>query len=201
MVSHWSPMCLSIRLLYVCPSVYTYFHFRTITSKCQWIFTKLGMCIDIVEIWFGIAYGQISSIFDSYLPATRLWWGIFYYQENYGPQQVPILCFHKKIMILIWIRVLSSLWCVSSADPMGESGRGGGGGGGEGTVWPSICLSLNNFSLSHLLQDHWSDIFQTCRWSSCAGCNLVPVHLQIWPPWATLDFSCYHISSITNEEI
>ena len=35
-------------------------------GKCQWIFTKLGtcMCIDIVEIWFGIANGQISSIFD-----------------------------------------------------------------------------------------------------------------------------------------
>ena len=33
-------------------------------SKHQWIFTKLGMCIDIVEIWFWIANGQISSIFD-----------------------------------------------------------------------------------------------------------------------------------------
>ena len=32
-------------------------------SKHQWIFTKLGMCFDIVEIWFGIANGQISSIF------------------------------------------------------------------------------------------------------------------------------------------
>ena len=29
----------------------------------QWIFTKLGMCIDIVEIWFGNANGQISSNF------------------------------------------------------------------------------------------------------------------------------------------
>ena len=28
-------------------------------SKHQQIFTKLGMCIDIVEIWFGIANGQI----------------------------------------------------------------------------------------------------------------------------------------------
>ena len=33
-------------------------------SKRQWIFTKLGMCIDIMEIWFGSANGQISSIFD-----------------------------------------------------------------------------------------------------------------------------------------
>ena len=36
-------------------------------SKHQWIFIKLGMCIDIVEIWFGIANGQISSIFDRVL--------------------------------------------------------------------------------------------------------------------------------------
>ena len=33
-------------------------------SKHQWIFTKLGMCIDIVEIGFGIATGLISSNFD-----------------------------------------------------------------------------------------------------------------------------------------
>ena len=33
-------------------------------SKCQWIFTKLGLCIDIVEIWFGIADGQITSTSD-----------------------------------------------------------------------------------------------------------------------------------------
>ena len=37
-------------------------------SKCQWSFTKLGMCIDIVEIWSGIANGQILSIFDGFLP-------------------------------------------------------------------------------------------------------------------------------------
>ena len=30
-------------------------------SKRQWIFTKLGMCIDIVKIWFGIANGQILT--------------------------------------------------------------------------------------------------------------------------------------------
>ena len=40
-------------------------------SKRQWIFTKLGMCIDIVEIWIGIANRQISSNSDSCLPETR----------------------------------------------------------------------------------------------------------------------------------
>ena len=28
-------------------------------GKYQWIFTKLGMCIDIVEIWFEISNMQI----------------------------------------------------------------------------------------------------------------------------------------------
>ena len=53
MVSCWLP---------VFPSVHFSFPDDNL-SKHQWIFTKLGMCIDIVKIWFGIAYGQISSIF------------------------------------------------------------------------------------------------------------------------------------------
>ena len=40
-------------------------------SKCQWIFTKLGTCIDIVEILFGIANGQVLSICDSCLSVTQ----------------------------------------------------------------------------------------------------------------------------------
>ena len=36
-------------------------------SKYKWIFTKLGMYIGIVEVWFGNANGQSSSF---YLPAT-----------------------------------------------------------------------------------------------------------------------------------
>ena len=32
-------------------------------SKHHWIFTKPGMCIDIVEIWFQIVNGLISSNF------------------------------------------------------------------------------------------------------------------------------------------
>ena len=37
------------------PSV---FRFRMITSKHQWIFTKLGMYIDIVKIWLGLLMGK-----------------------------------------------------------------------------------------------------------------------------------------------
>ena len=39
-------------------------------SKSQWIFIKFNMSIDIVEICFGVAHWQISSVFDSYLPTT-----------------------------------------------------------------------------------------------------------------------------------
>ena len=40
-------------------------------SKYQWIFTKCAMYIDIVEVCFGNANGQILSIFDCYLPRIR----------------------------------------------------------------------------------------------------------------------------------
>ena len=60
MVSCWSSIRPS-----VCRTSLSVFSFPDDnSSKFQWIFAKLGMCIDIVEIWFGIAIGQISSIFD-----------------------------------------------------------------------------------------------------------------------------------------
>ena len=72
MVSGWSCMCplsvhpfihLSCSLQSVVhPSVFSFLDNNL--RKYLWIFSKLGMCIDIVEIWFGIANGQISSIFD-----------------------------------------------------------------------------------------------------------------------------------------
>ena len=41
-------------------------------SNCQRILTKLGTYIDMKYIWIRIANEQISSMFDSYLPMTRL---------------------------------------------------------------------------------------------------------------------------------
>ena len=32
-------------------------------SKNQSVFTKLGICIDIMEIWLGLSNGQISPVF------------------------------------------------------------------------------------------------------------------------------------------
>ena len=57
-------MCPSDHPSVVCPSVF-YFPEDNL-RKYQWIFTKLDMCIDTVEIWFGIANGQ------SYLPVICL---------------------------------------------------------------------------------------------------------------------------------
>ena len=63
MVSRWTSVCP-----FVCPSVrqsYVHISFPDDNlSKHQWIFTKLGMFTEIVEIWFGIANGQILSNFD-----------------------------------------------------------------------------------------------------------------------------------------
>ena len=60
MVSRWTSACLSVRPSVVRPFVPFSFPDDNL-SKHQWIFTKLGMCIDIVEIWFRIFNGQISS--------------------------------------------------------------------------------------------------------------------------------------------
>ena len=58
-------VCVSVRLSYVSAYILlSVFSFQDDNfSKCQWIVAKLGMCIDIM-IWFGIANGQILSIFD-----------------------------------------------------------------------------------------------------------------------------------------
>ena len=62
MVSCKSPLCLFVCLLSICPSIFLFPDDRL--SEYLWIFIKLFMCIDIVAIWFGIANGQISSVFD-----------------------------------------------------------------------------------------------------------------------------------------
>ena len=59
MVSCWMYVCPSV----CCLSIRFFLFPDDNLSKRQWIFTKLGMCIDIVEIWFGIANGQFHQIF------------------------------------------------------------------------------------------------------------------------------------------
>ena len=69
MDSHRTSLCLTVDPSFIHQSVGISFPDDNL-SKHQWILTKLSICIDIMEIRFGIAYGQISSIFDSYLPAA-----------------------------------------------------------------------------------------------------------------------------------
>ena len=54
MVSRWTSVCLSVRPSVSRPSAHISYPDDN-KSKLQWLFTKLGMCIDIVEIWFGVA--------------------------------------------------------------------------------------------------------------------------------------------------
>ena len=56
MVSRWMSVCLSVCLSVVRPSVSFSFPDNNL-SKRQWIFTKFGLCIDIMEILYGIANG------------------------------------------------------------------------------------------------------------------------------------------------
>ena len=57
--------------------------------QCTCIFMKLGMCIDIAEIWFGIADGQILSIFDRFISL---------------PQDIGgVLSFHIFIVVFVII--------------------------------------------------------------------------------------------------
>ena len=62
MVSHLTSVCLSVCQSVVRQSIRFSFPDDNL-SKHQWIFSKLDMCIDIVDIRFGIANGQISSNF------------------------------------------------------------------------------------------------------------------------------------------
>ena len=49
------------------------------SSKYQGISTKLCTRIDIKEIWFGIANGQILSIFDSGICPQHDYGGVLYF--------------------------------------------------------------------------------------------------------------------------
>ena len=54
--------------------------FSFLDDKYQWIFTKLGMCIGILEICFGIANGQIFVHFLTELSIHNT--SIFWFPDN-----------------------------------------------------------------------------------------------------------------------
>ena len=55
MISRWSSVCPSARFSFPDDNLNL--------SKHQWIFTKLGMCIDIVEIGLGSLMDKFCHIF------------------------------------------------------------------------------------------------------------------------------------------
>ena len=65
-------------------------------SKHQWTFIKLDtcMCIDIVEIWFGIANGQISSEFYRVICPRHV--HIFVYNKTFKPNLLYFIVKKKK---------------------------------------------------------------------------------------------------------
>ena len=75
-------VCPSVYPSVIGPSICFYFPDDNL-SKRQWIFTKLGMCIDIVEIWFGIANGQILSNFYRVICPHHNNDGVLYYSESF----------------------------------------------------------------------------------------------------------------------
>ena len=56
-----------------------YFHYRTKTSKYQWIFTKLGMCIYIVEICLRLLMGNFLQYLTELSACDK---SSFLFQEN-----------------------------------------------------------------------------------------------------------------------
>ena len=99
MVSYWLSVHPSVHLSYIRPSLFLFPDNNL--SECWWIFTKLGMSIGIVEIWFGITNGHISSVFDR----------VFYQQHVciFSFQTIPQWIFTKLGMCIdiveIWFEI------------------------------------------------------------------------------------------------
>ena len=100
-------MCLSVCLSIVHPSVRFSFPDDNL-SKHQWIFTKSGVCIDIMEIWYGIANGQISSNFDGVICPFFFFFFFFFFilGQNLSKSQGILtklgMCIDMKE---IWFRI------------------------------------------------------------------------------------------------
>ena len=75
--------------------------------KCQWFFTKLGVCIDIVENWFGIADGQILSL--HWYCGGLVWDCRWANYINFWLSDLPVICpyFHFRLITLININGFS----------------------------------------------------------------------------------------------
>ena len=82
-------------------------------SKYQGIFTKLGLCIDIVEVWFGIANGQISSARDTSIFSSQdnqlTWVNLSRFSPNWKCALIlwrPGLGLHLDTLVSFWLSYL-----------------------------------------------------------------------------------------------
>ena len=81
-------------------------------------FTKLDLCIDIVEIWFGIAIGYISSIFDRVICRPR-WFS--WMRRPTGDQEVAGSTPAEVGNILSWRLIVK--YFLRSSPPSADSRR------------------------------------------------------------------------------
>ena len=51
-------------------------------SKCQWIFTKLGMCIDIEAIWFGLQMGKLHQLLTELSAPHMIMAGYYHFRAQ-----------------------------------------------------------------------------------------------------------------------
>ena len=71
-------------------------------SKRQWIFTKLGTCIDMKEIWFGIVNEKISSMFDRVICPLHDNGGVLYFNVFIHREQVCDWANRGRVLLLLF---------------------------------------------------------------------------------------------------
>ena len=116
---------LSIFDRVICPQGFVYLFPKNNHSKYLLAFTKLGICIDIVEIWFGISIRQISSIFDRVTAGDMIVFHVFYFllflHFHSCSSFFPVPLFH---LFCYLFRLFSPfLWETTQNDPQGLTCR------------------------------------------------------------------------------
>ena len=91
--------CVSVHPSVVPIWVYQYFHFRTITWANISGFSPNLVCALILWRWFGIADGQISSVFYSYLPDTHPYFHFQMIMRNMNNWYVYWYCWDQSPVV------------------------------------------------------------------------------------------------------
>ena len=77
--------------------------------KCQGILTKLGTCIDIKEIWFGIANGQIPSMFDSVICPPGVVVIVQIFNATRQPRRIAAAAWQGIIVYRFYLSIILNL--------------------------------------------------------------------------------------------